>query len=206
MIPINKLKLYSTVFGSIIWFCPRPILRKIESEVYDETYLAPSSDSADVAFVFGAENDLARIKRAYELYSNQMVKKILVSGGVSRFNTDKDSPEVNFLAQQLLDWGVKKADLIIESEATNTTENAEFSIAKLKKLGYNINSLKFIVISSDFHIKRCATSLIKTLKDNRTNVYCSPTAHPTVTRENWTKTNLGRFLIFKEYLQLRSTY
>jgi uncharacterized SAM-binding protein YcdF (DUF218 family) len=95
-----------------------------------------------------------RFIQPLRLYKAGKLKKILISGG----NTDlmflrKDvSDETVKVAQLLEELGVKKEDILLETKARNTRENALYSIEILKKnpqLG-----TRYVLFTSAFHLRR----------------------------------------------------
>jgi uncharacterized SAM-binding protein YcdF (DUF218 family) len=95
-----------------------------------------------------------RFIQPLRLYKAGKLKKILISGG----NTDltilrKDvSNETLKVAQLLEELGVRKEDILLETKARNTRENALYSIEILKKnpqLG-----TRYALFTSAFHLRR----------------------------------------------------
>ncbi|MEX2511960.1 MAG: YdcF family protein [Cyclobacteriaceae bacterium] len=93
-----------------------------------------------------------RATHAMQLYKMGKIKKILVTGGQG-FGTDHNRTEAQLLTDFLVLAGVDQKDIITETKAKNTRENALFSEMMLTKKGYDHHS-KLLVITSAFHIKR----------------------------------------------------
>ncbi|HAN79569.1 MAG TPA: hypothetical protein DCQ31_18305, partial [Bacteroidales bacterium] len=90
-----------------------------------------------------------RITDAIRLYKAGKVKKILLTGGSGRvFGTE--FKEALYLNDFLLEIGIPKKDIVIESEARNTAENALFTAEILKTKSYD----KLLLITSAFHMRR----------------------------------------------------
>lgn len=95
-----------------------------------------------------------RFIQPLRLYKAGKLKKILISGG----NTDltiirKDViNETLKVAQLLEELGVKKEDILLETKARNTRENALYSIEILKKNPQLGN--RYALFSSAFHLRR----------------------------------------------------
>ena len=199
-----KLRTCAAVFGGLVKILPGGVLEKIEESVFfSSPELLPKEGAADIAFVFGAENDFARVRKAYELYQAGVVKKVLISGGVGKYNTLRDRPEAAALAAQILEWGMKYRDLIVEEQARNSYENVANSLALLRERGYAVEELSYVVVTSDFHLRRCMSILRRALK-YRAHIYYAGTEHPVATKEKWKQSDLGRFLVCKEALQIRN--
>ena len=198
---MGKLKTYSAIFGTFVKFFPKPILNRMEKYVFYENPDSLPEETADIAFVFGAEQDHWRVEKAVELYKASRVKKILISGGVSPYNQG-EAPEADYLSSLALSLGVKEQDLFTERRASSSEENVEFSLRLLRAMKYDIDKMSFVAISSDFHLKRCVALLKKYLR--KEVPYHAAAEHPTATREKWRDSAVGRFLILKEVFRLRN--
>lgn len=109
----------------------------------------------DIAIIFGGVSMIPyRLDAAINLYNNKKVKKILVSGGIGFLSLDRKNKEAHKMQEYLLINGVKKEDIIIEDKSRNTYENIIKSSIILKE-SYNLENIKIILITSDFHLKRC---------------------------------------------------
>lgn len=88
-----------------------------------------------------------RLYHTFNLYQQDKIDKILVTGGNGKVLSN-DRPEAEKLAKTLIEWGVPSQDIIIESNAQNTYQNAVNSVKLLPK-----NS-SAIIITSAFHMYR----------------------------------------------------
>jgi vancomycin permeability regulator SanA len=87
-----------------------------------------------------------RLEKAIELYDNQKIKLIIVSGGLGKegyFEGDK-------MKEYLLSKGVKNNDIIVDNEGFNTRHTVKNIINLQKSLHFEC----VIVISQYFHITR----------------------------------------------------
>ena len=101
--------------------------------------------------VFFAGNEDRLIQTAH-LYFIGKVEQILITGGTGRIMMDSAiTPEAILLQNTLLDWGVPKEDIILETESFNTYENAVFTAAILDSLGITSTP---ILVTSAFHMRR----------------------------------------------------
>ncbi len=97
---------------------------------------------------FGDNAD--RFIQTANLYHRGIIKKIIVSGGTGSLD-QKEPPEAIYLQQQLIDNGVKAADIFIDSRSRNTYENAIYS----KKITDSLHIRPpFVLITSALHMKR----------------------------------------------------
>ncbi len=91
-----------------------------------------------------------RLLQTIELYHEHKIDKILLSGGSGRLTRpeEKESPVIE---QILISCGVKKDDIIKESESRNTWENAVYS-AELINESYK--GSRVLLITSAWHMRR----------------------------------------------------
>jgi uncharacterized SAM-binding protein YcdF (DUF218 family) len=95
-----------------------------------------------------------RFLQPLRLYKAGKLKKILISGGNTDLKIIREdvTNETLKVAQLLEELGVKKEDILLETKARNTRENALYSIEILKKnppLGNH-----YVLFTSAFHLRR----------------------------------------------------
>jgi uncharacterized SAM-binding protein YcdF (DUF218 family) len=93
-----------------------------------------------------------RITHALQLYQMGKIKKILITGGQG-LNPVNPQSEAELLQRFLLMTGVPKEDVMIEDQAKNTAQNAEFTKVFLEKNGISTDQ-EFLLITSAFHMYR----------------------------------------------------
>jgi uncharacterized SAM-binding protein YcdF (DUF218 family) len=95
-----------------------------------------------------------RFIQALRLYKMGKIKKILISGGTTdlSFIRKDANNETLKVAQILEELGVAKNDIILETKARNTRENALFTADILKKNPQLGNRL--LLFTSAFHLRR----------------------------------------------------
>ncbi len=108
---------------------------KAEMEIDDRVYFHRGAD---------------RAYHAVQLYKMGLVKKILVSGGSGRL-IDIGQREANDLAEAMEIMGVKKEDIVVESNSRNTYESA---VVVTKMLKTKVNPNDCLLITSGFHMRR----------------------------------------------------
>jgi uncharacterized SAM-binding protein YcdF (DUF218 family) len=91
-----------------------------------------------------------RIMHAAQLYQAGKIQKIVITGGKGSFS---DSPirEAPQLKQVLLMCAIPEQDILIESQARNTRENARLTASVLKE---NFPDYDCMLITSAFHMRR----------------------------------------------------
>ena len=114
-------------------------------------------------------------EKATEIYKKGMAKYILFSGRANP-KIPEFLSEAEYLKSVAVSLGVPAEKIICENEAAHTFENAEFSLALLKKMNINID--KVILVCKAFHSRRALLTyqytfpkdteiLVSTTVDNR---------------------------------------
>lgn len=96
-------------------------------------------------------NNADRIIQTAHLYKVGKIRKILVTGGTAFIDSASYQPEAELLLATLLEWGIPREDIWLETASLNTHQNARFSKAILDEK--NITS-PCILITSAFHMRR----------------------------------------------------
>ena len=86
-----------------------------------------------------------RCDKAYKLYKDSVGVKLIVTGGVSHAS---DEPESFAMRDYFLHLGVPAEDIIVESDASSTIENIEFSILLMEE------GSSAIIVTNSFHLLR----------------------------------------------------
>lgn len=115
----------------------------------------------DYAVLFGGISMIPyRADIAINLYNKGLIKKIILTGGIGYFSSNQKDKEAYLLAKYLKENGVLKEDLIIEDKSKNTLQNVE----NILKVCPSIKDKKVVIITSDFHMKRCKLLMEDKLK------------------------------------------
>lgn len=93
-----------------------------------------------------------RATHAMQLYKMGKIKKILITGGQG-FSPTHDRSEAEVLKAFLVWAGVPGMDILVETKAQNTRENALFTKAMLQEKGLEELS-GLLIITSAFHMQR----------------------------------------------------
>ncbi len=93
-----------------------------------------------------------RITHALQLYRMGKIKKILITGGQG-LNPVNSQSEAELLKRFLTMTGMPDSDILIEDQAKNTAQNADFTKDFLKQKGISIDQ-EFLLITSAFHMYR----------------------------------------------------
>ncbi len=121
-------------------------------------------DYHDVAIVLGGmaeyNNDLNRLSlrrggdriwQTIALYQRGKIGKILISGD-SGFISERGLNEAKRFRDELIEWGIDKENILIDSLSKNTHQNAVESLKVLKKM--NLENSKILLVTSAIHMKR----------------------------------------------------
>ncbi len=157
-------------------------------------FLKSNQQRTDLALVFGTRHQEA-IDKAFELYCDGLVPKILVSGGINRITRENEAKEIG---DKLIQRGVKKDDVILESKSTNTLENVLFSKQIIdEKIGFN-KIKKIIAVVKHYHSRRALMTLKKHFPKT---VELIPVTYEIYgfTEGNWFNNKIGKKKIVSEW-------
>lgn len=154
-------------------------------------FVQDEPQAADYLFIPGsAYGELAQ--KAAQLYHQGFAKKIVVSGKYSilkgRFEGPSSPPEYrgreyasecDFLCGVLLAQNVAREDILRETQATYTYENAIFTRRLLKDERVE----KAILVCQAYHARRCLLYYSQLFPE--TEFFVCPAATRGITRENW---------------------
>ena len=107
---------------------------------------------------------VARVEAAVELYRAGKVKKLVMSGGLSR-DFQSASGNMQMIAEKM---GVPKEDIIQERRAENTFENIVFSRDFIE------NSPRVVIVSAGFHLARARMMADRQWQGHDIQVYAAP--------------------------------
>ncbi|MBR1868286.1 MAG: YdcF family protein [Clostridia bacterium] len=126
----------------------------------------------DVAVVLGSsyKDCVSRAGKAFELYKEGRVKKIVVSGGVIASGGNGVTTECEAMRDILLSLGVLSGDILLENEAENTAENLFYSSALIQRELINLLPYKVAVVTSSPHVLR-SVLLAKAIMPSYSEVY-----------------------------------
>lgn len=169
----------------------------------DERIIKPADKKQyDIGFVFGGISMIPyRVDKAIELYNQDIVKRILVSGGIGFMNTDRRTPEADKMLRYLLDYGIPKEDILVERFSRNTNENISHSFNILNQEYGDITGLNYVLITSDFHVRRCL-GLFETQLEHGENIIGCGIQDGIKDADNWQKSLAGKKQILMEAIAL----
>lgn len=147
----------------------------ISSFMFFETEI----EHSDVILIPGASHaQLA--ERAANLYHQGIAPYILPSGGST---SQVETTEWEFLRNVGISLGVPPEAILKEDKATNTFENARFSLEILQQIG--IQPKKVVLVCKNYHARR-ALLTYQIIFPKETLFYVSPVIDKTGTsKDNW---------------------
>lgn len=176
-------------------------MRKSINDVNNLLFMNNRIDTCDVGILFGGVSMIPnRADAAVKLYNDKIINKILVSGNKSYLNPFRHTKEANDLCEYLINKGVRKEDILIEDKSKDTYSNVKYSIKVLSKL-YDINNINIMIITSDFHVKRCLTLLSRYIREE--HIYYYGALDNITDKDNWFNNKYGRKIIKREILLLK---
>lgn len=125
----------------------------------------------------------ARLDKAIELFNNKIAEKLILTGAA----VENSHVESQVMAEYCKRNGVPDKDILIESDAKNTYENAKMVFNIMKKEGYQ----HAIVVTSSFHTMRAQEFFSRYVKNVTVVPAPFPDKFPVI--QQW-------FLLLKEYI------
>ena len=131
--------------------------------IWDYMLMHAPLEKADAIFVLRS-HDTRVAERAAELFTDGYAPLVIVSGGVGRLTQDMfDKPEADVFRDILVAGGVAEDKIIVEPNATNTSENVRFTYALLRELGKTLRS--FILVQKPYMERRTYATFKKQWPD-----------------------------------------
>jgi len=164
--------------------------------------------------VFGTSRKIemeARVKKAVELYKQKRIEKLFFTGGKNGISSaknnqtpeeiNKENARISYLIEDnlseaermknyALELGVKEEDILLDCLSNNSNETLQNLTTFLPlQEGENI-----ILITSEYHLKRCLASALKYVSLPLTySLIAAPTGY--FEQDNFRNTKLGREII-----------
>ncbi len=169
---------------------------------------------AKYAIVFGTSRKIemeARVKKAVELYKQKQIEKLFFTGGKNGISSAKNNQtpeeiqkenkdisyiindnysEAERMKKYALELGVQEEDILLDCLSNNSNETLQNLTTFLPlQEGENI-----ILITSEYHLKRCLASALKYVSLPLTySLIAAPTGY--FEQDNYRNTKLGREII-----------
>jgi uncharacterized SAM-binding protein YcdF (DUF218 family) len=161
--------------------------------------------AVDFAFVLGSPT-LSSIEPAIDLYARGLAPRIVISGHGPRTATEPpERPEAEIYKAYAIERGVRAEDIIIETTATNTLENFQFTLPVIERqIGWD--TIHAVSISGKpFHMRR-ALMTARAQWPKHLKLLMLPSNHPDdPPAATWWQTDAGRNFVLAE-LRAIGTY
>ena len=115
-----------------------------------------SLNSSDENILFNEYND--RLLNTLELFHKGIIKKIIITGASGSLSSELKEAEI--IKSFLIRIGVPREKIIVENQSKNTHENATYTELKCKEL--EMDKYSFLLITSDYHMRRSLSCFKKT--------------------------------------------
>lgn len=146
--------IFFLVVANIYLWLMFPAHKKTKHVHYDACIILGSPASKDGTCT---RVQKSRMDRAIELYTENKVSTIIISGGC----VCNAYSEAGVMKAYALSKNVKESDIILEEQARNTYENLVYSKEICKQ--YHLH--KIIVVTSNFHVRRASFFVHKFFDD-----------------------------------------
>lgn len=150
---------------------------------------------SDVIIALGGDTNI-RTDYSVRLFKEKYSNKLLFTGGIIDSNTN--DIEAIMMQDRALELGISKKNIILESEALNTYDNAVNCKEILKAHGYK----SAIIVTSNYHMRRAELVFKKVFEDTNIKLtFCSVKDYvynPTLWFLHWSSIKI----VFSEYLKL----
>lgn len=156
----GKRKIYITAIIVFVLFSNKALFDVAANAWQPTSVILKDSSGYSAGILLGGMSQVDRTGKGYftessdrfiqavQLYHRGVIKKLVITGATF----GKDIPdEGDYLVPELIKAGIPAADIISETKAKNTFENAVFSKAKLIALQL---PPPYVVITSAYHIPR----------------------------------------------------
>lgn len=191
------MKLSEINYQDLIFKSKSDDLKKI---VFTEDY-TQTEQKCDVGIVFGGISMIPhRVDAAVDMYQRRLLNRIIVTGGIGFLSTDRNTPEAFKMYNYLLEHDIPKEDILIEPKSRNTLENITFLLEVLAS-DYNLNNTSLMLITSDFHLRRCL-GIIQMQLNQSNNIYGYGVKDGKIDIDSWEQSLKGKKLILQEALLL----
>lgn len=153
-------------------------------------------EKSNIIIVPGCADITPLAREAARLYHEWYGKKILFSGAKNTFFHHSCPTEAECLKDIAVWLGVPSEDIILETRARHTFENALYTFRKLKKLNYPINSA--ILVCKWFHSRRALLSYQSVFGPKVHFTLCAIPGSRDITPDNWLHDEEKRNIVLSE--------
>lgn len=179
-----------------------------EASINDYVFRLDRSDISlaeqyDIGLILGCHIDSvmeSRMNEAIKLYYNEVIDKLLLTGGIGYLSMNRDETEASRMRKYMLKNGVCDSDIIVEDKSRNTLENMKNSLVSIEM---DVNKPSLVLVTSDFHCKRAKGMLSKM---TTLPVYAHGSLDGIYDIDTWNKQGLGVKKMIRTEAALLSWY
>lgn len=171
------------------------------SKCQDVSTIEPECSKADAIVVISGGNTSTRTDEAIRLYKAGWADTLIVSGAAA----DTSGPSnADVMKTQALKAGVDEKDIVVESSAQTTKQNAERTKALLVQAGGSAVK-RVILVTSPYHQRRASLEF-STLAGDGITIVNRPTPNDPDWSGFWWLTPRGWWLVVGELVKIGAFY
>lgn len=157
------------------WEYPQPVMHSLERRYEVGIVLSGGlvSSCSSVGGKYELEQGSDRLLTGFQLYKSGICRKLLLTGTDFGSRMAQGRGEVQLARRLLIEWGVDPGDIILETRARNTRENALFTSELLTASSSPGENL---LITSSYHMRRAKACFDKA--GLRTDVFPADSEYP----------------------------
>lgn len=169
-----------------------------EADLTDETIdrllykdLEDTGENIDCIIVLGSiKATKYRVPMAVNVYNSGRANKIMLCGGALREFPDGTRLEAEDMYKRVLELGVHKEDIILESTSQNTVENILCALIELQRVFWLNRVNKVLLVTTTYHMRR-SLAIARYLFPAHIDIVPCPADDDTTKRDNWMNTQKG---------------
>jgi uncharacterized SAM-binding protein YcdF (DUF218 family) len=141
------------VAGRLLWSLERQYVPVPTAEIPTADCIVVLGGALGAAIYPRVEIELTdssdRVYQAAKLYRKGKAKTVIVAAGNQPWNKGRE-PEARLIGELLVEWGVLRSSIVLDTESKNTRENAINAAAALQANGCESN----LLVTSGWHMPR----------------------------------------------------
>lgn len=149
------------------------------------------SQKIDAVVAISGGNTSSRTREAIEIFKAVQARKLIFSGANSNPKVLSDAQQMANLAQK---QGVLKDEIILEEQAQNTHQNAQYTAKIIKQNGYK----RIVLTTSKYHQARAKLEFEKALEGSGVEVISAPVSNDPDWSNLWWTNSRGWYLSMSE--------
>lgn len=153
--------------------------------------LEDTGENVDCIIVLGSKKATKyRVPMAVNVYNSGRANKIMLCGGALREFPDGTRIEAEDMYKSVMELGVSKEDIILESTSQNTVENILCALIELQRVFWLNRVNKVLLVTTTYHMRR-SLAIARYLFPAHIDIVPCPADDDTTKRDNWMNTQKG---------------